>query len=160
MKLEHCNLGDIAALKYGKSLPERVREPGPYPVYGSSGVVGSHSSFCVEGPGIVVGRKGSIGTVYFEEDPFFPIDTVYYAVPTWPDISHRSLYYILQLAQLHKLNTDAAVPGLNRTNALSVKVTFPQREDDRERVADQLAIFDRLMRLNNIRTSRPLSNAS
>ena len=69
-------LGDIAPLKYGKALKKDDRMPGPYPVYGSSGVVGTHNKALVTGPAIVVGRKGNVGSVYWSEEDFHPIDTV------------------------------------------------------------------------------------
>ena len=71
-------LGDIFKLEYGKGLISELRIPGEFPVYGSSGFVGTHSEFFVEGPGIIVGRKGSVGEVYFSKQNFFPIDTVFY----------------------------------------------------------------------------------
>lgn len=64
--------GDVAPLKYGKALKKDVRIPGPFPVYGSSGVVGTHSETLVEGPAIIV------GSVYWSNSDFFPIDTVYF----------------------------------------------------------------------------------
>ena len=70
-------LGDIAELIYGKALKESDREPGPYNVYGS-GVIWICSKALVEDEGIIVGRKGNVGSVYFSDRGFFPIDTVYY----------------------------------------------------------------------------------
>ena len=67
-------LGKIIELKYGKGLPQRDRVPGSYPVYGSGGIVDYHNEYFIQGPGIVVGRRGSIGTVYYEKNGFFPID--------------------------------------------------------------------------------------
>ncbi len=69
-------LKQIAILNYGKALKAELRVPGPFPVYGSSGEVGSHEKALVEGPGIVVGRKGNVGSVYWVNTDFYPIDTV------------------------------------------------------------------------------------
>nr|HCI7966822.1 restriction endonuclease subunit S [Klebsiella pneumoniae] len=52
-------MSNIATLHYGKALKKTERIDGPYPVYGSGGVTGSHNGYLVEGPGIIVGRKGS-----------------------------------------------------------------------------------------------------
>ncbi|MDE8029270.1 restriction endonuclease subunit S, partial [Escherichia coli] len=71
-------MSNIATLHYGKALKKTERIDGPYPVYGSGGITGSHNAYLVEGPGIIVGRKGSIGTIYWEDGKFHPIDTVYY----------------------------------------------------------------------------------
>ena len=59
---------EVCTLEYGSSLPKRKRVPGPYPVMGSNGVSDYHNEFLVEGPAIVVGRKGSAGEVTYVED--------------------------------------------------------------------------------------------
>lgn len=39
---ERKTIGNVAPFQYGKALKKADRIPGPYPVYGSSGVVGTH----------------------------------------------------------------------------------------------------------------------
>ncbi|MBI0320652.1 restriction endonuclease subunit S, partial [Streptomyces javensis] len=74
-------LGELCELKYGKSLPAKARSGEGFPVFGSSGLVGAHEKAIQRGPGIIVGRKGSIGEVHWSEDDFWPIDTTYFALP-------------------------------------------------------------------------------
>jgi type I restriction enzyme S subunit len=73
-----AKLGDLITLKYGKSLPEKSRIKGPFCVYGSNGIVGSHREAITSAPAIMVGRKGSIGEIHLSDKPCFPIDTTYY----------------------------------------------------------------------------------
>lgn len=64
---------------------------GRFPVYGSNGIVGFHSQALVKGPGVVVGRKGSSGTVTFSESDFTPIDTAFYvSIKTAPRLEWSS----------------------------------------------------------------------
>lgn len=142
------NIGSILSLKYGKSLPERKRTPGDYPVYGSSGVTGSHNNFFVKGPGIIVGRKGTIGSVMYEEKGFFPIDTTFYVELGSPaDTDIKFIYYWLKTANLNELNSDAAVPGLNRSIAHSQKLFIPNFTEQK-RIADILSAYDDLIEVN------------
>ena len=67
MSWQQYHLREILELKYGKSLPEREREPGDIPVYGSGGIGGFHNVELVKGPGVIVGRKGTVGSVFFEK---------------------------------------------------------------------------------------------
>jgi len=120
---ERWRLGDMATLNYGKALKEDDRIPGEYPVYGSSGIVGTHEKPLVAGPGSVVGRKGNVGTVYWSETDFYPIDTVYFIGAKQ---STLFLYYALAYTQF--LSTDVAVPGLNRDFAHSRKLLVPPRK--------------------------------
>ncbi len=115
-------LGDVVELAYGKALKAEERKPGPYPVYGSSGVVGSHDTSLVNGPGIIVGRKGNVGSVHWCDVSFYPIDTVYFVRTELP------LHYVFfNLKRQNFINNDAAVPGLNRNQAYSLHFLVPSK---------------------------------
>jgi type I restriction enzyme S subunit len=115
-------IGEVVTLNYGKALKEEKRLEGTTPVYGSSGVVGSHNGALVTGPGIVVGRKGNVGSVFWSDTAFWPIDTVYFVSP---EESSLFLYYCLKHVPFQ--SSDVAVPGLNRTYAHSLKILIPSR---------------------------------
>lgn len=120
-------LGEIIKLSYGKGLPKRKRESGPYPVIGSGGIIDYNNSYLIEGPGIIVGRKGSIGTVYFERQNYWPIDTVFFVELLNNGTDFKFIYYLLLQSNLSDLNSDAAVPGLNRNIAHSQVVKIPPK---------------------------------
>jgi type I restriction enzyme S subunit len=113
-------LGDVLALSYGRALKADARVSGNVPVLGSSGVVGSHNAPLVAGPGIVVGRKGNVGSVIWCHSDFFPIDTVFFVQSLSP---LRFLLHLLR--RITFLNSDAAVPGLNRSAALHIPIVIP-----------------------------------
>jgi type I restriction enzyme S subunit len=142
-------LSDIIELKYGKGLPKRSRIPGHFPVYGSGGVVDFHNEALVSGPGIIVGRKGSIGTVFYEKNDFYPIDTVFYVAPKFEDLDLYYLSKLLDQVGFQSLNSDAAVPGLNREVALRQQVKIPPLLTQRK-IAGILSAYDDLIE-NNLR---------
>ena len=117
-------LENILELAYGKALKKTERIAGKFPVYGSGGLTGTHNKSLIEGPGIIVGRKGTVGKLYWEDSPFFPIDTVFYVKPK-KNMTLVYAYYLLQTLGLEGMNTDAAVPGLNRNNAYRLEVIKP-----------------------------------
>lgn len=108
------NLGNLIELAYGKSLKQSARKVGDIAVFGSNGQVGWHDEPLVEGPGIVVGRKGNPGFVTWSPTDFFPIDTTFYVVPRDKRLSLPFLLYALKTHNLRSLAADSAVPGLNR----------------------------------------------
>lgn len=120
-------LGEEIELAYGKSLPAHAREAGRFGVFGSNGLVGTHTEACVEGPGIVVGRKGSVGEVRYSSDAFWPIDTTYFVVNKGGH-DWRFLYHLLRHSELTGLNSHSAVPGLNREDAYVIAVKLPLRD--------------------------------
>ena len=120
---ERKPLGEFAPLNYGKALKKDHRIPGSFPVFGSSGIVGRHEKSLVPGPAIIVGRKGNVGSVYWSKDDFYPIDTVYF-------IEAKDCSIHLYYALLHTpfINTDVAVPGLNRGFAHSRPLLVPNNQ--------------------------------
>jgi len=113
-------LGDLLELNYGKALKKETRCTGAYPVYGSSGIVGLHDTSLVKGPGIIVGRKGNVGSVFWCDDDFFVIDTAFFVTSALP---LRFLFYVLPT--LNFINSDAAVPGLSRNQAYTLEILVP-----------------------------------
>lgn len=144
-------LGDIIELLYGKSLPENKRIYGKYPVIGSGGISGYHNEYLCKGPGIIIGRKGSIGTIQYIKDNYFPIDTVFYVKPKNTTMPIKYIYYLLTQLNLKLLNTDAAVPGLNREVALSQNISYLENEKEQEKIVKILSNYDNLIENNNKR---------
>ena len=113
-------LGDNIVLNYGKALKADDRIEGKYPVYGSSGIVGTHKKLLVKGHGIIVGRKGNVGSVFWSSKDFHPIDTVYYI-----DAESSDYYLYNALQNMQFVSSDAAVPGLNRNYAYTRPYLLP-----------------------------------
>ncbi|WP_372522112.1 restriction endonuclease subunit S [Sulfuricaulis sp.] len=156
--MRHGQLGDFVQFAYGKGLPARDRKPGLVPVFGSAGCVDTHDVALVKGPGVIVGRKGTVGAVHWSDSDFYPIDTTYYVLPKDTHLRLRYVYYLLKTLPLPSMNTDVAVPGLNRTNALSLKVAIatPSTQD---RIIDTLNAYDDLIE-NNRRRIQLLEQAA
>jgi len=139
-------LGEFCPFAYGKNLPEKKREKGPYRVYGSNGPVGFHNKPLVEESGIVIGRKGTVGAVHYTAQPFWPIDTTFYVTKA----EHRNLrytYYLLKSLGLEYMNADSAVPGLNRDAAHARKILVPELDEQRA-IAHILGTLDDKIELN------------
>lgn len=146
MEWPRVHLGRLLALEYGKGLTASQRNVnGPFLVAGSNGPDGTHSEAFVAGPGIVVGRKGSAGKVYWYDTDFWPIDTTYYVVLKLP-LDTRWTYYLLRQLRLERLATTTGVPGLNRNDAYTLEAPYPPLSEQR-RIVEILDQADRLRRL-------------
>lgn len=117
------SLSEVATLKYGKALPARSRHPGGVAVVSSAGVIDEHDEALVDGPGIVIGRKGNVGSIWWLDRPFFPIDTTYYVETDGP---LGLLYW--QLRHMTFIDSHAAVPGLSRDQAYNLRVVVPSTD--------------------------------
>ena len=121
-------VGDVCELAYGKALKADQRQSGQVPVMGSNGQVGLHNEALVEGPGIVVGRKGNPGIITWVNSDFFPIDTTFYVVPHSLVYPLTYLAYALENLNLASLGADSAVPGLNRNIAYKSSILIPDHK--------------------------------
>lgn len=149
LKMQTRRLGNVAPFKYGKSLTAERRLSGQYDVYSSAGVCG-RSNLYLANEGIIIGRKGSIGTVFYSKTPFYCIDTTFYIDRVAEDCDMKYIFYYLKLLHLEKYNTDAAVPGLNRSLAEKLKLCIPDLPTQ-QRIADILSTYDDLIENNNRR---------
>ncbi|MFZ0943557.1 MAG: restriction endonuclease subunit S [Syntrophobacteraceae bacterium] len=140
-------LGEAIELVYGKSLPKNVRVEGTIPVYGSNGIAGWHNTPSVNGPTIIVGRKGSAGAVQLVEEPCCPIDTTYFVrVREGFRFELRFLFYLLRKLDLSRLKTATGVPGLTREDAYQEQIPVPPFDEQR-RIVDILSRAEGIIRL-------------
>src|SRR3989344_1853135 len=135
-------LGQIVVFHYGKGLTADVRQEGRVPVYGSSGVTGYHNESLVKEVGYIIGRKGTVGSIYFSDQPFYPIDTVYYLTKKDIQCDFRFFFYLLQTLGLDRLNFDSAVPGLSRETAYSLAIKIPKSDIEQKSIAAVLSSLD------------------
>jgi type I restriction enzyme M protein len=134
-KWDVVKLGDVCEFEYGKPLKEENRIKGEFPVYGSNGIVGYHNEYFIKAPFIIVGRKGSAGSVNYSELNGWAIDTTFF-IKQSEKIRIKYLYFILRCSNLDKINTQAGVPGLNRNDAYKVPIPLPPLEVQEQIVAE------------------------
>ena len=128
-KWKKVKLGEICKLEYGSNLTDKHRKGGDVPVYGSAGIVGWHNAPLTQSATLIVGRKGSVGNVFYSDVPCFPIDTTYYVQETECKESLYWLQIFLSHYDLRKLNMATAVPGLNRNIAHLIEILLPPLEE-------------------------------
>jgi len=136
-------LGALLSLEYGESLPAERRTGFGFPVFGSNGEVGRHQLALIAGPGIIVGRKGSVGRVTWSNEAFWPIDTTYWV--NCPPDERRWLYWALSWLPLHRLDTSTGIPGLNRNDVYELEVYRPEA-GERLQIAQILDTLDTAIR--------------
>ena len=117
-------LGDVLDLKRGYDLPSVQRRPGVVPIVSSSGPSGTHDEAKVHAPGVVTGRYGSIGTVFFVRENFWPLNTTLY-VRDFKGANALYAYYLLQSVDFAKFSDKAAVPGINRNHLHEEPLVIP-----------------------------------
>ena len=150
-------LGDVLTLKRGHDLPESQRQNGEVPVVSSSGITGHHSEPKAKAPGVVTGRCGTLGEVFYIEEDYWPLNTALYVID-FKGNRPRFVAYFLESVLRNYQSDKAAVPGVNRNVLHEIKVRCPDRMVQ-ERIADILSVYDDLIE-NNRRRMALLENAA
>ena len=109
-------------------------------MYGSNGVVGYHDAALTDAATVIVGRKGTVGAVHYSPRPCWPIDTTFYMEGDDSELV-RYKYYLLKSLGLEGMNSDSAVPGLNRNNLHAREVAIPS-ENTQRRVSRIVGTLD------------------
>lgn len=141
----------LTSMTYGESLATGNRSDGRIAVMSSGGITGSHDKVNTFGPVIVVGRKGSYGTVWWSSQPVFVIDTAYSIDRSNTACDLRWLYYVLKSLRLDSISNDVGVPGLSREAAYETTVRVVEPSEQR-RIANFLD--DRVARIDWIIAAR------
>ncbi len=123
---ERMPLGDLLTLQRGFDLPANDRQEGPYPIYASTGINGYHSVAKVNGPGVITGRSGSLGTVIYVPGDFWPLNTTLW-VKNFKLVGPLFAHNLLSGMKLEQYNGGAAVPTLNRNDIHRIEVLCPPR---------------------------------
>ena len=142
-------LGDVITLRRGHDLPERKRVAGPVPVISSSGITGCHIEAKADPPGVVTGRYGTIGEVFFIEEPYWPLNTALYVID-FKGNDPRFVGYLLRNTLRNYKTEKAAVPGVDRNVLHTLKVRVPD-VDEQAVIADILSAYDDLIENNRRR---------
>lgn len=138
-------IGEVATLQRGFDLPEQNRIFGIYPIISSSGVTGFHNTFKVSPPGVVTGRYGTIGEVFFVDTDFWPLNTSLW-VKDFHGNSHRYVYYLLKSIDYKKLSDKTGVPGINRNDVHKIRVVLPPLPEQCK-IAEILSTWDKAIAL-------------
>lgn len=135
-----CALGDAITLKRGYDLPAKERRAGNVPIVSSSGLSDLHSTSMVKGPGVVTGRYGTIGQVFYVDRDFWPLNTTLY-VQDFKGNDRRFVSYMLRTVDFHQFSDKAAVPGVNRNHLHTARIVLPPVAEQ-VRIASLLQCFD------------------
>lgn len=133
-------LGDVVELKRGYDLPQAQRTKGSVPLVSSSGVSDFHNTAMVKGPGVVTGRYGTIGKVFYVEDDFWPLNTTLY-VRDFKGNDPKFIHYFLRSVDFFAYSDKAAVPGVNRNHLHEAAVHIPGVCEQKE-IAGLLGALD------------------
>lgn len=141
-------IGNQVTLQRGLDITKAQQRPGLIPVISSGGVSSFHDTTTIKGPGVILGRKGIVGSVYFIDSDYWPHDTTLW-VKQFNNNYPRFVYYFFKWKAplLASLDVGSANPTLNRNHVHPVEVDWPPL-NEQESIAHILGSLDDKIELN------------
>ena len=140
----------VCVLQRGFDLPTQSRTQGKYPLVTSNGITDTHHEAKVQGPGVVTGRSGSIGNVFFVEDDFWPLNTALY-IKNFHGNDPKFIHIFLQYFDLKRFATGTGVPTLNRNFVHSEKIVTPDSIKEQKAIVKKIdALLKETQRLQAV----------
>lgn len=142
-------LKDLVFLQRGFDITKAQQKEGNIPVISSSGPSSWHNQPMAEGPGVVIGRKGTLGSVYYTEENYWPHDTTLWS-KSLNENNPRFVYYALKCLGLERFNVGGANPTLNRNHIHNLPIRLADRSTQND-IVSILSAYDDLIGNNQRR---------
>jgi type I restriction enzyme S subunit len=142
-------LQDLVFLQRGFDITKAQQEDGDIPVFSSSGLSSWHSEAMAQGPGVIIGRKGTLGSVHFAEGDYWPHDTTLWS-KSLNGNNPRFVYYALMCLGLERFNVGGANPTLNRNHIHGLPIRLAECHVQNQ-IVDILSAYDDLIENNRRR---------
>ena len=137
---------EFAVLQRGFDLPVQDRTIGQYDLVTSNGVTDKHNQFKVKAPGVVTGRSGTLGNVFYIEGDFWPLNTTLY-IKDFHGNHEKFVYYKIQSFDMARFGTGTGVPTLNRNNVHKELIAIPKYSEQKE-IAEVITAIDEKISVN------------
>lgn len=148
MSVTRTRLSDLIVIKNGKD--HQALSQGPYPVYGSGGVMRYVSEYLYDGEAVLLPRKGTLSNIQYAKGKFWTVDTTYYAIVNKNKADTYFLYHLLNHLDLSGLDSGASIPSMTARTYYSIKIDLPDLTTQK-RIANILSTYDSLIEANNRR---------
>lgn len=138
--MSNYKLSDICKIRYGKD--HKSLDNGNIPVYGTGGIMRYVDSTLYEKESVLIPRKGTLSNLFYVDEPFWTIDTLFYTEIDKSKVLPKYLYFKLKTIDLAGMNVGTAVPSLTTALLNEIELNIPSLEN-------QIKIVDILSSLEN-----------
>ena len=135
-------LGKVLVIKNGKDY--KNFGTGNIPVYGSGGIMTYIDTFLFNKPSVLIPRKGSLQNLFYLDEPFWNVDTIFYTDINCDIVIPKFVYYFLKTQNLERLNNAGGVPSLTQGVLNKLKIPIPSLPTQRK-IVEVLDKFDTLV---------------
>lgn len=134
---------DVLTIVSGKNQQAVASPNGPYPIYGSGGVMGRADDFLCEAGTTIVGRKGTINCPIFVDEPFWNVDTAF-GISPGDELHPKYLYYFCCSFNFKELDKSTTIPSLAKRDLLQIQMPVPSLSEQERTVSKIEELFSKL----------------
>lgn len=143
-------VSEFALFQRGFDITKNAQvSTGSVPVVSSGGVKSFHNASAATGPGVVIGRKGSIGSVHYVETDYWPHDTTLWCTDFKGNVP-KFVFYRMQQLDMKRLDSGATNPALNRNFLHAELVSWPAVPQQQE-IVDLIEAIDQKIETHELR---------
>lgn len=133
----------ILEIKSGKNQKDVVDINGRYPIYGSGGIIGYSKEYLCPAGITIIGRKGTINSPLYVNEPFWNVDTAFGLIPSQQLVS-KYLYYFCCYFNFKALDKSTTIPSLAKRDLENVEMPVPPLDEQSRIVAHIEELFSEL----------------
>ena len=134
---------EILEIKSGKNQKDVVDINGRYPIYGSGGIIGYSKEYLCPAGTTIIGRKGTINSPLYVNEPFWNVDTAFGLIPSQQLVS-KYLYYFCCYFNFKALDKSTTIPSLAKRDLENVEMPVPSLDEQTCIVARIEELFSEL----------------
>ena len=134
---------EILEIKSGKNQKDVVDINGRYPIYGSGGIIGYSKEYLCPAGTTIIGRKGTINSPLYVNEPFWNVDTAFGLIPSQQLVS-KYLYYFCCYFNFKALDKSTTIPSLAKRDLENVEMPVPPLDEQTCIVARIEELFSEL----------------
>lgn len=134
---------DVLTIVSGKNQKAVVSPNGPYPIYGSGGIMGRADDFLCDAGTTIIGRKGTINSPIFVNEPFWNVDTAF-GISPGNELHPKYLYYFCCFFNFKELDKSTTIPSLAKRDLLQIQMPVPSLSEQDRIVSKIEELFSKL----------------
>ncbi len=134
---------EVLEIKSGKNQKDVADINGSYPIYGSGGIIGYSKEYLCPAGTTIIGRKGTINSPLYVNEPFWNVDTAFGLIPSQQLVS-KYLYYFCCFFNFKALDKSTTIPSLAKRDLENVEMPVPPLDEQSSIVARIEELFSEL----------------
>ncbi|MGL2963869.1 restriction endonuclease subunit S [Flavobacterium sp. RSB2_4_14] len=151
-KWKTYKLSDALEIKYGKD--HKKVQDGNIPIYGTGGIMRYGNQALYDKETILIPRKGSLNNIFYLNEPFWSVDTIFWSKINEEVAFPKYLFYNLKVLDFASMDVGSAIPSLTTELLKKIEIELPSIQEQQSITSILSNIDDKIE--NNLAINKTL----